>query len=377
MQINIGLKIKELRKRDGRTQEAIAAALSVTAQAISRWEANGGYPDKEMIPAIANYFHVTIDELFGYSEDRTKKIENILKKAKAALNAQGDMTEAIEMLRAAVEEFPSETNLQVQLGYALIQQGWAKHGARSYTEDNSDYAHADTDYNSQNTYWHEALQIFEKVLGTNISQDDREAIILVMVGTYQNMGYTEKAISLSDKQNSLTVSKELLLPKATEGELQDKYQGEAIIALLVELKSILTTSVQTKISVFTSNIGIKSLITFVNFCESVFSDGNCGIFHYHFCELYLYAAMYTAIYIKDFSLASKYFEKGFTHKKKYDMLQNGKEYHYTAPLVSKVTSKSDDFSSLNPDFWKIWQEILPSELLKEIKQNEKYSECFE
>lgn len=44
MQVNIGTKIKELRKRDGRTQEVMANAIGVTAQAISRWEANGRIP---------------------------------------------------------------------------------------------------------------------------------------------------------------------------------------------------------------------------------------------------------------------------------------------------------------------------------------------
>lgn len=63
MQVNIGTKIKELRKRDGRTQDAMANAIGVTAQAISRWEANGGYPDMEIIPSIANYFGITIEQL--------------------------------------------------------------------------------------------------------------------------------------------------------------------------------------------------------------------------------------------------------------------------------------------------------------------------
>lgn len=66
MQVKIGEKIKELRKVTERKQEDLATALGVTPQAISRWEANGGYPDMEMIPSIANYFHISIDELFGY-----------------------------------------------------------------------------------------------------------------------------------------------------------------------------------------------------------------------------------------------------------------------------------------------------------------------
>ena len=74
MQVNLGEKIRELRKRDGRKQEDLAKALGVTPQAVSRWEGNGGYPDMGMIPAIANFFHVTIDELFGYDNDRETKV---------------------------------------------------------------------------------------------------------------------------------------------------------------------------------------------------------------------------------------------------------------------------------------------------------------
>ena len=59
-------KLRELRLRDGRTQETLADALGVTPQAVSRWERGICYPDMELIPAIANCFGVSIDELFGY-----------------------------------------------------------------------------------------------------------------------------------------------------------------------------------------------------------------------------------------------------------------------------------------------------------------------
>ena len=78
--IKLGERIKELRLRDGRTQEALAGKLGVTAQAISRWEKGVCYPDMELIPSIANYFGITIDELFGYQNDRAQRIDAIVKK---------------------------------------------------------------------------------------------------------------------------------------------------------------------------------------------------------------------------------------------------------------------------------------------------------
>lgn len=70
MQLNLGEKIRFLRRREGRTQEALANALGVTSQAVSRRESGGCYPDINLIPSLANYFGITIDELFGYENQR-------------------------------------------------------------------------------------------------------------------------------------------------------------------------------------------------------------------------------------------------------------------------------------------------------------------
>ncbi|MBO5126706.1 MAG: helix-turn-helix transcriptional regulator, partial [Clostridia bacterium] len=80
MKISIGSKIRELRRRDSRTQEELANALGVTAQAVSRWESGGSYPDMEIVPAIANFFGVSIDELFGYHGEREAKVNALLAK---------------------------------------------------------------------------------------------------------------------------------------------------------------------------------------------------------------------------------------------------------------------------------------------------------
>ena len=52
-------------KQPGITQEALAEALNVTAQTVSKWERGTSMPDVQMLPEIAVYFGVTIDQLFA------------------------------------------------------------------------------------------------------------------------------------------------------------------------------------------------------------------------------------------------------------------------------------------------------------------------
>ena len=64
LNVSIGQTVLELRKAKGATQEELANAVGISAQAVSKWE-NGGTPDTELLPAIADYFNVPIDRLFG------------------------------------------------------------------------------------------------------------------------------------------------------------------------------------------------------------------------------------------------------------------------------------------------------------------------
>ena len=60
---NIGQNIKRLRTQKGLTQTAVADAIHVTPQAVSRWETGACYPDLESLINLAVYFHVTVDDL--------------------------------------------------------------------------------------------------------------------------------------------------------------------------------------------------------------------------------------------------------------------------------------------------------------------------
>ena len=64
--INFSRNILNLRKERKITQENLADHLGVTKAAVSKWELNQSYPDITLLPIIAGYFDISIDELLGY-----------------------------------------------------------------------------------------------------------------------------------------------------------------------------------------------------------------------------------------------------------------------------------------------------------------------
>lgn len=63
---SIGKTIQCLRRAKGVTQEKMAQQIGVSFQAISKWENDYTLPDIMMLPAIADYFGISIDDLFQY-----------------------------------------------------------------------------------------------------------------------------------------------------------------------------------------------------------------------------------------------------------------------------------------------------------------------
>lgn len=75
--MEMGREIRRLRTARGLTQEALATALNVTAQTVSKWECGTSVPDVQMLPEIAVFFGITIDQLFAMTpEQQLERIEN-------------------------------------------------------------------------------------------------------------------------------------------------------------------------------------------------------------------------------------------------------------------------------------------------------------
>lgn len=115
---NLGSKIRELRKRKDISQEILAEALSVSFQAVSKWETGAALPDVTMIPALASFFGVSTDELFDYDRLKTQqKIEEIVCRA-ASLRGEKPQ-EAEKVIREGLKQFPGNDILLNNLLYTI------------------------------------------------------------------------------------------------------------------------------------------------------------------------------------------------------------------------------------------------------------------
>lgn len=116
--IQLGEKIKSLRKQKNISQEVFANYLGVTFQAVSKWENGYTMPDVTMIPAIASFFGVSTDELFDFNlMENEKQVDAICLEAYQCRFSDREKSERI--LRDGLQRFPGNDVILNNLLYTL------------------------------------------------------------------------------------------------------------------------------------------------------------------------------------------------------------------------------------------------------------------
>ena len=90
--------LRRLRKEKGVTQEQLADAVGVSAQAVSKWEISS-FPDAALLPKIAERLGVSIDELFGRRNENISIYDRVMEHIKAT-PAEKQFSEAFNICRA-------------------------------------------------------------------------------------------------------------------------------------------------------------------------------------------------------------------------------------------------------------------------------------
>ena len=108
MNIYIGANIKRLRLKKQITQEQLSLAMGVSCAAVSKWERENTLPDISLLPLLANYFGVSIDELMGYDAARIEDEINKFFEERSKLFRAGKVAEYKQLSENAYKEYPND-----------------------------------------------------------------------------------------------------------------------------------------------------------------------------------------------------------------------------------------------------------------------------
>lgn len=357
----------------GRKQDDLAAALGVTPQAVSRWEADGGYPDIEMIPSIANYFHITIDELFGYNNDRDRIIREYNDKAQRLINNSNDMTECIALMRRGLEEFPDRVDFKSKLACALNMQGWRKKGE------------------VPNIFWEEAAKLYEEILPYD------QSCIIPLISVYSNLGEHKKAEKKASEQPDLELCRQVLLGNlGSIGSINDEkraeqYRGDAVLELLHTFQRSLNEAIVCSDELENSREGLELLLLTRQLFEKMLGT-ECYGYHSDLCFIDM-ECVKIANNIGEHKAAMDFFDSAFEHYTKFEQWKNGKikkweerndegrkngdsDEHFTSSLLRYADPSGHKVIVCERGFLEKAVHTFPEEKKKMITENPKYSCIF-
>ena len=227
MKLTIGEKIALLRKEKNITQTELAEYLCLAPQTVSRWEVGNGAPEISLLPKIAAFFGVSIDDLFGATsltraEDLVCKY-SVLRDDRSFREAMEYLNSQLQTIDAAREkggadgaELESDRDrLEAEKLHMWIQQG---REAFSRAYDIAD-AFVEKTEGKPDHPWYLPMRLQKNQLSVPMGKG-REALAACRKDFAGNPGVTTLQLYLS-LLNDLDRYEDILSIQKTESRVQD------------------------------------------------------------------------------------------------------------------------------------------------------------
>ena len=295
MQLTLGTNIRLLRRRSGQTQEALAAVLGVTPQAVSRWEAGGSCPDVALLPVIANHFCVTLDELFGCASDRAVQAEALAANIRDMIRENNGVDHSLDACiaeaREALLRFPGNAPLTLCLASALYTAGYVRRGEKHLT-DADGYDVYDVAAHKQYPEWREAIPLYEWALPMLPDGALRDRATEELTQLYVNTGACDKAQALADTAPSLWSSRTFLRIGACDGKARAREIGRALLEMLHASAILIAQGVMTGDKQLTPAEKADALKGAADLFVPVSDASGCGLYAGLIARIHMFRAMY-------------------------------------------------------------------------------------
>ncbi|MBR5312194.1 MAG: helix-turn-helix transcriptional regulator [Clostridia bacterium] len=360
MQIKLSEQMRELRRKRGSTQDELAQALGVTPQAVSRWENGICYPDMELLPAMANYFGVSIDELFGYQTERSQRIDELAERIRSmnCLNNGKDvcMTECLQLARESAAEFPGNQTLMLCLASVLYNAGYVRYGEYHCTDADGYDVYA-VEHHRTYDEWKEAIALYEKLLETLPDGSMRQQAVRELIQLYANTGEYDKGAAVAGTCPGLQNCRELLLASAYDGRQRAECLAEAVRTMI---SSAAEQMIQCLISLPHGRVpenAIRIIENAIGLLRCTYPDGDYGLLHYQIARMYLYLSEFRwRAGEHDAAFAS--LDKALDHARAFERCSDDTETFHTSPLFRTLKVNPEGYSlkcvSTLPEDWPWW-----------------------
>lgn len=193
--IRIGSKIASKRRERGITQEELATFLGVSKPAVSKWESGQSYPDITLLPVIATYFNMTVDELLGYEPQMSKEDVRKMYTTLCKAFAEEPFDAAYAKCQEYEKKYFSCWRVQFNIGVLYIN-------------------HAPLAGDKMPSVIQEAVRLFERVAKDGDDLSLARQAVCMQSYSYLALGQPVDAIDLLEDMDDPVMSRRMLLVKA-------------------------------------------------------------------------------------------------------------------------------------------------------------------
>lgn len=356
MNLYFAQKFKALRRNAEMTQEDAATVLGVSTQAVSRWETGTTYPDIELLPVIAEYFSVSIEELLGVEQSRRREKAREYKANFQTAVERGMIDQCITIAHEGVKEFPRDWELQNKLMYALFISG-------------SDDGNIPDWQENIEKYKQEIIDIGENIIA-NCTDDAIRLEAKSRLGFhYCELGELEKGKRILESLPELSSCKEAMLYWALRGDERRQHSRETFSKFLNHtLWNLWTVASDCEMS---PRERINALLKYEKAIELFYDKGDYGDWNQALSQLHFKKLAPFALELGETDEAFGYLEKGFEYMQAFAAMPE--KYIHTTQIVKNVADgRYGDTADSRTPWEQIIEDCLSDSIYNCIRDNERF-----
>lgn len=210
--LKIGDNILQKRKERGITQEELAEFMMVTKASVSKWETGQSYPDILLLPKLATFFNISVDELIGYDPDLSStQIQKFYIDLENRVLDEG-MGSILKDIKIKIKQYYSCFELLYYMALFILN-------------------HCDlaTDTTKTKDYLEYANNILKRVCEDSKDSILKDKSLSLRAACLISLGKSEEALNILPSSDMLSISKDCLVASAylktkKENEVDQKLQ---------------------------------------------------------------------------------------------------------------------------------------------------------